>query len=368
MLDYKMEIGDDSKEFMADITSFANTDGGVILYGIEERKEDGKNTGIPAQIVGIEKGKADFIQQKIENMLRDNVDPRLPNVIAHPIDVSGRTVLAIGVPRSLFAPHMVRKDSKFYARNSISKFPMDTHQIRQAMLQSVGWEKEADNFRRSRIMDMMAGKIAYLRQKERATFLHIVPLGTNRPLINLREYTTELAHKFKPYQYSGCNQTFNLDGYLIWPGSPGESYVQFYRNGATEFCTATLFYETEYKRGQIALDGMGVEFFVVRSAKEYLGYCERLGVEPPFAMFLSIVGAKGHITGQHVVNAFNQRALPASGLIEENEIMFPPVIVETPDMDLPALFRMTFDMLWQAAGRDGSPHYKEDGSWGLSLK
>jgi hypothetical protein len=43
LLDYKLQIPEDTKELCADITAFANTDGGVIVYGIEEKKENGKN-------------------------------------------------------------------------------------------------------------------------------------------------------------------------------------------------------------------------------------------------------------------------------------------------------------------------------------
>jgi len=46
----KIDLGDDRKEFLADITSFANADGGDILFGI---KEDAK-TNLPTELCGIE--------------------------------------------------------------------------------------------------------------------------------------------------------------------------------------------------------------------------------------------------------------------------------------------------------------------------
>ena len=46
-LDYKRDINlDDRKEFLFDLTSFANTTGGIIIYGVEEKKDtNSKNTG-----------------------------------------------------------------------------------------------------------------------------------------------------------------------------------------------------------------------------------------------------------------------------------------------------------------------------------
>ncbi|MHC5825146.1 MAG: AlbA family DNA-binding domain-containing protein, partial [Nostoc sp.] len=51
-LEYKEKLSgnsdDDKKEFLADISSFANASGGDIIYGIQEqRSSDNKTTGIP---------------------------------------------------------------------------------------------------------------------------------------------------------------------------------------------------------------------------------------------------------------------------------------------------------------------------------
>ncbi|KRW90642.1 hypothetical protein SD51_13655 [Alicyclobacillus tengchongensis] len=185
-LDYKLELTEDNKELLADIIAFANTDGGIIVYGIEEKKENGKNTGVPFDVTGLTNVITDQVSQRIENVLRDNVEPRLQNVEVRSLNVNEKVVLLVGVPRSLFAPHMLRKDNKFYARNSAGKFAMDVHQIRDAFLQTADWEKQADNFRRTRVMEFLAEKVSHLRQPERAILLHVVPLGVNRSTLTFR--------------------------------------------------------------------------------------------------------------------------------------------------------------------------------------
>jgi len=46
----KIDTGDDRKEFLYDITSLANTNGGIIIFGIEEKKDiNGHNTGLPSR-------------------------------------------------------------------------------------------------------------------------------------------------------------------------------------------------------------------------------------------------------------------------------------------------------------------------------
>ncbi len=241
ILDYKKELTNDNKELLADITSFANTDGGVIVYGIAEKQDERNNTGLPGEIIGLQDFNLDATRQRIENMLRDNVDPRIARVDVEPIEINGKTVLLLGIPRSLFGPHMSKRDSKFYARNDAGKFSMDAHQIRQAMLQSVDWENEADNFRRTQVMGYLSGKIKYLADKEHAVFLHIVPLGRKGHIVDVKKHAHKLSEAFKPYYYRSWNDTYNLDGYLVWPGNVGDSYSQFFRNGSLEVATSILF-------------------------------------------------------------------------------------------------------------------------------
>src|SRR5882672_1954558 len=57
-LDYKEALpgnGDEAhRDFLADVSSFANTGGGYMLFGIgEERDAAGQPTGIPAAIRGV---------------------------------------------------------------------------------------------------------------------------------------------------------------------------------------------------------------------------------------------------------------------------------------------------------------------------
>src|SRR5579862_4950245 len=63
-LEYKQEIhgGKDAdvKEFLADVSSFANAVGGDIVYGVEEERDaSGKPTGIPTAARGLKEVNAD---------------------------------------------------------------------------------------------------------------------------------------------------------------------------------------------------------------------------------------------------------------------------------------------------------------------
>src|SRR5271170_2722608 len=105
-LEYKSELpgGTDEqrKEFLKDISAFANTSGGDIAFGIQERG------GIIENIVGVECEDPDRIVLDLENRLRDGIDPRLPSVEFHHFEMApGRKILLIRVARSWLAPHRV---------------------------------------------------------------------------------------------------------------------------------------------------------------------------------------------------------------------------------------------------------------------
>ena len=167
-LDYKKELPsnsfDDKKEFLADISSFANTFGGIIVYGIEElRDKKNKNTGIPGKIVGIGTINMDQEKLRLGNMIRDGLDPHLNNIEFKDINVNDKIVLLIGIPRSLFAPHMIsfRGSGKFFSRHNSRKFKMDAREIKQSFLQTNEWENAANNFRIKRIIDVRSLKISH---------------------------------------------------------------------------------------------------------------------------------------------------------------------------------------------------------------
>ncbi len=106
-LEYKQELNlnnrDEKKEFLADISSFANASGGDIIYGIIENRED----GTPKDLVGLNTENIDELKGKIEGLIRDGTEPRI-HVNIHTIELSNsKNVLIIRIPKSWRSPHRV---------------------------------------------------------------------------------------------------------------------------------------------------------------------------------------------------------------------------------------------------------------------
>ncbi|WP_410482779.1 helix-turn-helix domain-containing protein [Sphingomonas sp. A2-49] len=119
-LDFKRDLPgggvSEVREFLADVTSFANTDGGDIVIGMEE-DGNGAASGLP----GVSTDGLDKAILAMEGRVRDCVDTRLPAFHIHVVPLaSGRAALVLRVPASLLARHraVYGKISRFHARNS----------------------------------------------------------------------------------------------------------------------------------------------------------------------------------------------------------------------------------------------------------
>ncbi len=138
-LEYKRDLygssDDQRRELLADVTSLANASGGDLLIGVDE------SNGCASALPGVNAAYADNEILRLENIVRDAVEPRLLGLRSCWIDLgTGFSVLAIRVPSSLAAPHRVKfkGSARFFTRSSRGKYEMDTHELRSAFVSSEG--------------------------------------------------------------------------------------------------------------------------------------------------------------------------------------------------------------------------------------
>ncbi|MCW2393523.1 helix-turn-helix domain-containing protein [Sphingobium sp. B11D3A] len=133
-LDFKAQLpGRSSREvknFLIDVASFANGEGGDLIYGLVE---DGNGAAYALPGVGPEG--LDESLLAFEQRVRDCLDPRLPTFDIHRVPLaSGQVAIVVRVPPSMLAPHRVRYEghSYFYGRHSGGNFEMDAADLRFA--------------------------------------------------------------------------------------------------------------------------------------------------------------------------------------------------------------------------------------------
>jgi predicted HTH transcriptional regulator len=127
-IEYKQELvistDNDKKEFLYDVSSFANAGGGDLIFGITEDR----TTGLPQAIKGFVVGNLDEELRKIESLIRDGIQPRLARVDIRSFKFSdGLIVLLIRIAKGWNAPHQVtfKGADKFYTRAANGKYKLD---------------------------------------------------------------------------------------------------------------------------------------------------------------------------------------------------------------------------------------------------
>jgi hypothetical protein len=134
-LDYKaadalVKTDGKKKEITKDVSAMANSDGGVIIYGIREYQEADRKH-LPEQIDPIDQ--TEFSKEWLEQVI-NNIRPRIDGVIICPVQMSTATnhvAYVVEIPQSTTA-HQAR-DFRYYKRFNFESVPMEDYEIRDIM-------------------------------------------------------------------------------------------------------------------------------------------------------------------------------------------------------------------------------------------
>lgn len=370
-LEYKQELpgpsDDAKKEFLADVSSFANASGGDMIYGIKAAVDaSGGKTGAPGSVQPITETTADEAKLRLENMIRDGIAPRLhvqiKEIPGWGVDGLGFLIL-LRIPRSFASPHMVtfKGSSRFFSRNSAGKYRLDVGELRAAFLATDSQAERIKRFREDRLAQIVADETPVVLASRRLV-VHLIPIASflNSERLDLTNQHV-LLNAFPPIGGRRLDVRYNVDGFLTWipAGEPthGFSYCQLFSHGAVEAvgAGAVLGGESKSNQGVIVCDYEGD---VVDGVTLYLTGYKKIGIIPPIAIGLSLLGCKGSClwTGSHC----RGRVLPS---IDRDAVILPDVVIDSLDVDVTQVMKPVFDMVWNACGYPRSLNYDEAGNW-----
>lgn len=125
-LDYKRSSAlSSNREIAKDVSAFANSDGGCIIYGIEEDKH------LPTRIdSGVDHDK--YTREWLENVVTSNISPRIEGIKISQVqspDNPNNSIYIVDIPRSSRGPHQDRGNHRYYKRFNFKSQPMEDYEI-----------------------------------------------------------------------------------------------------------------------------------------------------------------------------------------------------------------------------------------------
>jgi hypothetical protein len=244
-------------------------------------------------------------------------------------------------------------DFRVYSRNANGKYPLDTSELRDLVLDAEDRASRIDRFRLGRLSRITANAMGFkLPEDCPRIVVHLVPLakvtfsaedvpGPILPLASQRIIDT------RP----------NLDGFVYAAGPPNgavrRSYVQAFRNGAVEsaasFISDQLIEKRHFHAPSVANE---VAEFVRRAA----GEMDASGVPFPVSLMLSVLDVKGYRFRDELRNdRFDEEDYPPPlRTCEHRDLILPDALIQSAGQTGPAL-KSVMDVLWQSFGVNRCP-------------
>ena len=335
------------------VCSLANTDGGDLVFGIKEKK------GVPKDICGVDIDDQDAEKLRLENLIQNGIEPQIRGIKIRIVKMlNDKHALIVRIPQSWTAPHRVKSNSRFYARNSSGGYELDVPQIRQSFILTEKLAQRIRDFRTDRIASIIGGDTPIHLRRGAKVSVHIVPLVSfsRNMSFNIDEIES-LYPRLKPNGFGGIQNRLNFDGIVIYGGNDEQgyrAYTQFFRSGIIEFVWVyevhnenrnLLSYDYENKTIQNYISGMNV--------------LRDIGIIPPVFVFLTISSLSGFSLYLDENLRFKSN-LDEDYRFDRNILAVQEVEVNSFDRKPNEILRPLFDIVWNSAGLKTSLNFDEN--------
>lgn len=245
-LDFKEQAYEDKKEWLKDVTAFANASGGKILIGIKEDRD-----GCAESADGIASDDLDKDIQQLSQWLRDNSDPDVSGAvrITTEFDSEDRKFIIVDIEESANGPHRIDLASaKFgrqvYVRKGRDCVPVSMSEIRDMIEDNQRTPRRIFEFveERRKSIETLSPIGIPLHQY---MVLHACPRRGfgSRKLVDWALRNS--SKRFSPHERNWSNLLPNPLGALSKAvNTDDDSYLQLFYNGSVEYVFSRLYYET----------------------------------------------------------------------------------------------------------------------------
>jgi Putative DNA-binding domain len=341
----------DKREFLADVTAFANAAGGDLILGVRE------NAGAADEICGIDLNDPDQEKQRLINLVRDGVEPRVSGLDTKWLPTSGTTgVMIIRVPRSWSAPHRVvyLKDMNFYVRNPAGKHPMSVDELRRAFVLSGSIADRMRAFREERLA--ASGSLPFVLQAGPRIAVLTVPMSALVDPLDLDIRVDQRPYEIVwPTTATSASYQYCLEGVVtMTPGPKSASYSLMFRTGAVECVAPILSHNPSRKTINFQL----IEDTVFEAWQRFRIFAQAFAVEPPVLVLPTLISINDISLTTISVDEVPSSPSPVG------VARLPEVFVSSDDISKSPelLFKKTLDVAANVFGLPRSPTYDAAGN------
>jgi hypothetical protein len=210
--------------------------------------------------------------------------------------------------------------------------------------------RELADFRSGRLKVISSDSNPIPLQEGAKIVLHLVPKAALDGSVSVDLSSSE--RPLLPLFSGGSNWRFNFDGRLTYSNGKPEvqSYVQLFHTGVVE--AGAVFSERNDRK---MIPSTALESHLIDATASYLKEQARLGVKPPVAMLLSLVGVKGY----ELAVGLDLDPYP----FDRDTLLMPEVLLDSFDCQVGREMKPLFDRVWNAAGLPKCLHYNQEGDW-----
>lgn len=352
----------DKKDFLKDVSSFANSSGGHLVIGVDEEQ------GIASAVTPVA-GNPDTELQRLEQMARTALEPRVVGMQMRAVPIAaGGSVFVIRVPRSWNPPHRVsyQNSNRFYLRSSAGAHEASVEELRAIFANGADMRGRMIayiNERTQKIADNEAiVPLAVGEGTEGKLALHVLPFSAFACGEQIDVAAAEgLSVMLHPLGANGAAR-INFDGLLsVRGGEVPHGYTQVFRNGIIEATKVRI--TAAHQQGWRIPSRSFVEP-VFQRLPSYVRALQSLGVPPPFGISLTLMDVMGSFVGINDVWGYDDQHT-----IDWPILALPMQVI--PDFGSDSSYRTAIkpaiDALWNAVGLPSAAaflaNYNEDGAW-----
>lgn len=339
-------------EFLADVSAFANSSGGDLVYGIDEDGE-GRGTAVIAQ-----PGNADEEARRLQDVLLNGLEPRVPGLQVQAVAVAGGFVVVVRAPQSWAGPHRVKSNQHFFIRENGRKRQLDVPEVRGLFLRSENQAQRVRDFRTERLGKLMSGEGPHRLVPGALLIGHFVPTQSALGMVQVDPIPYMQQRALPVLSTTVPFSRVNADGALAVRNPRPEGthgYSQLFRNGYFETVKV-------YPYGDAARVGLGSLAYeeqfiaVLRLLRaEYVN----LGIGTEMTCMVSILDADrvelGFDRHRHILDDHQ-------GFFDRKTLVLPDVLLPA-DLRAEQALKPVFDLVWQSAGMERSANYNAGGDW-----